>query len=84
MKNLMSIFLFVLLSALVFPSLASCSDGDEQFALKGALVYTVVGIPIPDATILVDNGKITAVGRDLHLPEGIKVYDVAGKVIHPA
>ncbi len=73
----------LLLLVLFFPAVLYGGGGDGQFVLKGALVYTVTGPPIQNATIIVENGKIKEVGKNLSIPAGIKVYDITGKVITP-
>jgi imidazolonepropionase-like amidohydrolase len=62
---------------------AFSSPADDSYALKGATVYTVSGPKIVNATILVEKGKISAVGKGAAIPDGIKVLDVRGKVIIP-
>jgi len=56
---------------------------EEVLALSGALVYPAVGPPIANATILVQGGKITGVGRDLAIPVGARIVDLSGKEIIP-
>jgi len=56
---------------------------EEVLALRGALVYPAVGPPIANATILVQGGKITGVGRDLAIPVGARIVDLSGKEIIP-
>lgn len=51
-----------------------------------ALTHAMLVLPdhyIPDATLLVDNGKIVDFGRKLAVPEGAKVYDVNGSYVGP-
>lgn len=52
-------------------------------AVRGATVHTATGAPIADATIVVRDGKIAAVGRNVAVPAGATVIDAAGKVIVP-
>lgn len=52
-------------------------------AVRGATVHTAAGAPIAGATIVVRDGKIAAVGRDVSIPAGATVIDAAGKVITP-
>ncbi len=59
------------------------SGEEDTFALKGALVHPVTSASIEGATILVKKGKIVALGKDISLPEGIRVVDVRGKEIIP-
>jgi len=72
-----------LLFTIVIPSILSAAGPADSFALKGAKVHTALGPPIENAVIIVENGKITAVGKNVRIPGGIDVIDVAGKVIIP-
>jgi imidazolonepropionase-like amidohydrolase len=56
---------------------------EDTLALTGATVFTAVGPPIRDATIIVENGKFTAVGHNVPIPSGIEVLDLSGRVIIP-
>ena len=51
--------------------------------VRGATVHTAAGAPIPNATIVVQGGKIAAVGRNVAVPAGATVIDATGKVIIP-
>ncbi len=55
----------------------------RSFVLKGGLVHTGIGAPIANAVIVVEDGRIAAVGRDVAVPAGFKVLDVTGKVVIP-
>jgi len=59
------------------------SPGSRPFILKGAVVYPATGPKIENATILIENGKIAAVGPGVKIPSGVQVVDVSGKVIIP-
>jgi imidazolonepropionase-like amidohydrolase len=50
-------------------------------AIVGAKVYTTPDKPIDDATIVIDGGKITAVGAGVATPAGAKVIDGKGKIV---
>lgn len=71
----------------LLPALAGAVSGqgraEGSFALKGALVHTAAGAPIADAVIVVDKGRIAAVGRDIVIPAGLEVLDLTGKVVIP-
>jgi imidazolonepropionase-like amidohydrolase len=75
--------LFVLVYLIVCPFTGFPSQSDDSFALKGATVHTVSSPKILNATILVEKGKISAVGEDVRIPDGVKILDVRGKVIIP-
>jgi imidazolonepropionase-like amidohydrolase len=61
------------------PSLADAG----KIAVRGGLVLTMAGEPIPGGTVLMENGKIAAVGADLDVPPGYEVVDAAGFVLMP-
>lgn len=52
-------------------------------AFTGGKVYPVSGAPIENATVVIANGKITAVGAGLAPPAGAQVIDAKGKWITP-
>jgi imidazolonepropionase-like amidohydrolase len=56
----------------------------KPLAFRGARILPAVGEPIDDGVLVVENGKIVAVGgKDTPVPDGAVVRDVAGKVIIP-
>ncbi|GAB3648449.1 amidohydrolase [Glycomyces tarimensis] len=57
---------------------------EPSFALRGATVLPVTAAAIEDGVIVVENGRISAVGGpDLPVPDGVPVSDAAGKWIVP-
>jgi imidazolonepropionase-like amidohydrolase len=54
-----------------------------KIAIKGATVYTVTKGIIKRGTVLLDKGKIAAVGEDLTIPKEYKVINGAGKFLFP-
>ena len=55
-----------------------------MLALKGARIITMKGDEvIEEGTILLENNKIIAVGKDVAIPTTAKVVDVTGKTIMP-
>ncbi|MDT8408031.1 MAG: amidohydrolase family protein [Wenzhouxiangellaceae bacterium] len=55
----------------------------QPTALTGATVHPVDGDAIERGTVLIDNGRIKAVGADLEIPAEALVVDLAGKHIYP-
>jgi imidazolonepropionase-like amidohydrolase len=51
--------------------------------LRGATVLTGTGKTLAATDILVRKGKITAIGKNLDAPEGVKTIDLAGLFIMP-
>ncbi len=54
-----------------------------SLALTGATVHTVSGPDLEDATVVIVNGRITAVGRGLTPPADAKIVSCAGKHLYP-
>lgn len=56
----------------------------EPLAITGATVHTVGPRgTLEAATILVDDGRIVAVGRDIDIPAGTERIDATGKIVTP-
>lgn len=58
-------------------------DGVDDYAITGARVVTVSGGTLQNATVLVSDGVITAVGADVTVPADAWVVDGAGKTVYP-
>ncbi len=54
-----------------------------KLALQGGKIIPVVGKVIDKGTVLIEHGKITAVGADVEIPYDAMVVDVSGKVVMP-
>ncbi|HXX95190.1 MAG TPA: hypothetical protein VEN81_16320, partial [Planctomycetota bacterium] len=65
------------------PSPAPQEAPPKVLALRGAKVYPGSGPALEHATILVEGGRITAVGRDLPAPSEATVVELSGKVVIP-
>ena len=69
------------LSAALLCSLPVAAD---TIALRGAKVYTAGAAgTLDNATVVMRDGRIAAVGRDVAIPKGATVIDVTGKIITP-
>ena len=55
----------------------------QDLAIKNATILTITRGDIANGTVVVRNGKITAVGADVAVPAGIKVIDGTGKFVMP-
>lgn len=74
-KKLFSLAALILI--ITAPTLA------QDLVLKGGTFLTLTKGTIENGTIVIRNGKITAIGRDVLIPAGIKVIDTSGKFIMP-
>jgi imidazolonepropionase-like amidohydrolase len=68
-----------------FPLLlvAQQSPSPSSFLLKGGTIHTISGPVIENGSILVRDGRIIGVGRNLSAPEGVPVIDVSGRQVYP-
>ncbi|MBN1938368.1 MAG: amidohydrolase family protein [Candidatus Aminicenantes bacterium] len=55
----------------------------QDVALKGGTVMTITRGTIENGTVLIRNGKIAAVGRNVPIPAGVRTIDVTGKYVLP-
>ena len=53
------------------------------FAIRGGHIVTVSGADIPNGTVVISGGKITAVGANVSVPSGAKVIDATGLMVYP-
>ncbi len=56
----------------------------QPIALTGGTIHPVSGDPIENGTIVFENGKITAIGTSVQLPDNCQVVDVRGLHVYPA
>ncbi len=78
-------------AALMLPlvlALAAAADSPPAsgaVAFRGARIHTAAGRPIDDGVLLIDKGKVVAVGSAdaVTIPKGAIVIDAAGKTIIP-
>jgi len=70
------------MACLLFGGTSHAQQNPKVF--KGATIHTVSGDPIENGVLIVQNGKITAVGGpQTNIPSNAEVIDVTGKVILP-
>ncbi|MEE4639438.1 MAG: amidohydrolase family protein [Wenzhouxiangella sp.] len=69
--------LIVLVLLLAAPAAA------EITALVGATVHPVSSAPIQNGIVLIEDGRIQAIGADIAVPDGALVIDLAGLHLYP-
>lgn len=57
----------------------------DTLVFRGATVHPVAGAPIPDGVVVVERGRIAAVGAagSVRIPSGAEIRELQGKVIVP-
>lgn len=73
--------IFVLISSLLVPGIRA--EETSVVAVKAGTIYPVSSAPIQDGIILIRDGKIEAVGKDLTIPEKAVVIEATNKVVIP-
>jgi len=63
--------------------LATAPARAQTIALTGGTVHPVSGAPIENGTVLIRDGRIVAVGRDISIPADARRVDARGKVVTP-
>src|SRR5271157_2961092 len=53
------------------------------YAVRDAKVYTLAGPPLENATVVIRDGKIAAVGRSVDVPSDAEVIDAKGLEVYP-
>jgi imidazolonepropionase-like amidohydrolase len=69
--------------ALAFLAATSGSMNAQTVAIVGGKVYPVSGPAIENGTVLISNGRITAVGTNVPIPAGAQRIDATGKIVTP-
>jgi len=62
---------------------AQAQDETAVLAIKAGRILPVTSAPIAPGIILIQDGKIKAVGQDVEIPEGAEVIDASDKVVIP-
>jgi imidazolonepropionase-like amidohydrolase len=66
---------------LALPAPAGAQQNDR--AITGGTVVTVSGRTIPNGTVLIMDGIITAVGTNVEVPPGVERFDASGLYVYP-
>ncbi|HLK21452.1 MAG TPA: amidohydrolase family protein [Bryobacteraceae bacterium] len=56
---------------------------DDSFLIRGATVHPVASAEIQNGSVLVQNGKIVGVGRNLNAPKGTRIVEGKGLHVYP-
>ena len=82
-KIFLSIMVFGLLGAHAQETVYPSEKQKEPIAITGATVHTGTGQVLENATVLMVDGKISAVGTNVTIPANAKKIDAAGKHVYP-
>lgn len=82
MKRLLSLA-FLLAMAGGIASAQPRGAAGQNTLIRNATVLTVSQGTLPNTDVLIRNGKIAAIGKDIKAPEGARVIDATGKFVLP-
>lgn len=54
-----------------------------SLVIRGARIYTLAGAPIENGTVVIQNGRIVAVGPNAPVPADARVIDASGMQVYP-
>ncbi|HUF51631.1 MAG TPA: amidohydrolase family protein [Longimicrobiales bacterium] len=83
MSTLQRTWTRALRGALAVALLAPAAATAQDIAIRNATILTVSDGTIAGGTVVVRGGRITAVGRDVAIPAGIRVIDGTGMYVMP-
>jgi imidazolonepropionase-like amidohydrolase len=70
-------------AALALAAMLAMPAAAQTIAITGGKVYPVSGPPIENGTVIIINGKISAVGANVPIPAGAQRIDATGKTVTP-
>jgi imidazolonepropionase-like amidohydrolase len=77
----------LVLATLALPAVAHdyapAPPQERPVLLRGGTVHTVSGETMSLTDVLFEHGRITALGRNLPVPDGAEVVDVSGRHVYP-
>jgi imidazolonepropionase-like amidohydrolase len=71
----------LLVCILPFPALVQ--PATRVYAIQGGKVFTLAGPPIENATVIIRDGKISAIGAHIEIPADARVIDAKGLEVYP-
>ena len=78
------VFALTLLTCLaIAPQIVAQGGEPDYFAIRGARIVPVSGPPVENATVVVANGIITAIGKDVAIPPNAWVIEGKGLTVYP-
>jgi len=89
MKKTLILSCLFLVSLLVpaqnnYPVVGVSDERPQMYGLRNATVVVDHNQTIPEADILIVNGRIEAVGTNLTFPKGTIIKDIRGKMVYPS
>ena len=78
-NSLFSLASFALSTGLALPARAQ----ERAVAIRGGTVIPIAGPTVQNGTVVIQRGKIVAVGANVQIPSGAEIVDARGKYVMP-
>jgi imidazolonepropionase-like amidohydrolase len=75
--------IIILVAILLLVVAILLSEDNPKILIKNATIVPVVGEKIEGGSLLIEDGKISAVGKTVQAPVGAKVIDASGMFVYP-
>src|SRR5438876_5276617 len=72
-----------LVVAMIVTATIGTTTAAQTIAITGGKVFPVSGPPIENGTVIISNGRITAVGTNVTIPSDAQRVDATGKWVTP-
>lgn len=72
-----------IVSLFLLGTMVARAQARETILIKNGTIVPVVGKPIANGSLLIQNGKIAGVGAGISAPSGAKVIDAKGMYVYP-
>jgi imidazolonepropionase-like amidohydrolase len=85
-RGVATVVILALANSASYVQAATPIPGEPQsgpIAIVGATVHPMVGEAVEGGTVLFLDGKLTAIGKDVELPEDVERIDATGKHVYP-
>ncbi len=82
-KSLNTKFLILFSGLFLTVGISIAVPPSSSYAITNAKIYTLAGAPQENATILIRDGKIAAIGGNIQIPAGVPVIDAKGLEVYP-
>lgn len=77
MKRIVLISIFLVFTTLLI------AENKNSTLIKNATIIRVTSEKVENGSILIENGKIKEIGKEITVPEGTKTIDAKGKFVYP-
>jgi len=75
--------LLAILSLSLYAGPVAAGAGQQTLVIKAGKIWPITGSAITNGLVIIEDGKISAVGANLPIPEGAKILDVPDKQVMP-